>query len=257
MRFGITFRNLIYFEPGFPFGGMSTASASFRLVSLDVHTDESVWHMLFQLTALTHLTLDLQHNFAEVSQQHLAQQPPPHRCLPKLVDLFINFTSDVCTGLLMAGYVLPSLTRLDLSGDDDPVASCSLAHLGACTRLQHLNLEPHAISQVTRCNQPLSNAFVSLSVCPLLSPSCFKLTSQPTCRYSQPALQYCNMNSGSRDTSSSTTIWLRYTNWSAARRRIVTAGISFFLAVPICVQMLHESLFTCHMLCDGLNLAEA
>lgn len=120
LKFGVTadLSQDLQFSP--LFAPECLPAASSQLVNSDIESNETIWGVLFQLTALTSLTLDL---------DHLGTHPqlPAQRSLPHLAK-FITYTGLECSSLL-DGTQLPSLSLLCVGGDKNR-KTLSLARIG-------------------------------------------------------------------------------------------------------------------------------
>lgn len=121
------------------------ASSHYRLVSLDVVTDETVWSVVFQLTALTQLSIAFD---VEADSSQAEVHLPEERCLPKLVSLILDVNNDSGVGWapLLEGADLPFLNNLLISGGNRQCSS--LSSIGALSSLRQLKILNHSLTEV-------------------------------------------------------------------------------------------------------------
>lgn len=115
------------------------SAASSQLVSLHILADENLWPVLFQLTALTSLSLELEGTGIQI-------QLPQQRSLPRLVSLAALSACD--SAPLVDGAELPSLETFFVPDGEHDVP-VSLAGIGSVPKLQDLHMyecEPVRVS---------------------------------------------------------------------------------------------------------------
>lgn len=114
------------------------SAASSQLVSLELDSNETIWKVIFQLTALTSLGLQLDDTGTQ-------PQLPAQRSLPHLAK-FTTYTGSECLPLLN-GAALPSLHRLGVSGNINR-KTLSLAGIGHFPKLRELDVDDWTILPV-------------------------------------------------------------------------------------------------------------